>query len=689
MEHLKAMEAVKPNANPLYMRTWIVALLLGVLLLACYLNSLDASWQYDDYGNIVHNTKVHVTEWSWAQLKQSFSAGLPSQIISRPLAFLTFALNYKLGGLNVFGYHLFNLIIHWTASLFLFLFIRDTLRLPVFQGRHVGQAIPIAVLAAVLWATHPIQVTAVTYIVQRMASMAGMFYIMVLFCYLRYRTTQSIGYAAAAALCGVCAFLTKENTVMIVYTLLLYDLVLLRGTGGIRPIKTVMWGIGLTLLLAAAGLMYTNFDLLQLVASYEIRPFTPVERLMTQPRVILLYLSLMVVPMTSHMTLLHDIEISHSLWSPWTTMPAIAAVMLSVAALAMLTRKYPLLSFSGLFFFLNHLIEGSFLNLEMIYEHRNYIPSMLLFVAPAAAAVKSIRFFHYRRSFQWMIAGAVLLVLVSNGYTTYRYNRIFKTELTLWEHAVRRAPRLSLAHSNLGSAYWAVGDSVLANIEFRKALYLNRYNNTFHKGVVLYNLGLYTLQLEGDFTTAAEYFSEARTHYPQDKRIWYQLGLAQIALEAEEAASRTVSEAIERWPDNPDFYYLSAVVHLKKGNDSEAIKAAEKALSLNSGHGGALMAKAQGYNRMGDALRAIENWKKFITLEPKDLHGIIALIELLASTEQYEEAKTYISKFDQLRGELSLEEVLDTAVKTSVYGAYPVDKANIEYIFSQLASMRN
>ena len=682
------MEAEKLNDNHRCMNTCIVALLLGVLLLACYVNSLGVSWQYDDYGNIVHNTKIHMTDWSWTQLKQSFSAGLPFQIVSRPLAYLTFALNHKLGGLNVFGYHLFNLIVHWTASFFLFLFIRDTLRLPVLKGRYDGHAIPIAAIAAALWATHPIQVTAVTYIVQRMASMAGMFYILVMFCYLRYRTTHRFGYGVAVILCGVCAFLTKENTVMVVYALLLFDFVLLRGTSS-KPTKIVLWGIGFTLLLAGAGLLYTDFDLLQLVDSYEIRPFTPVERLMTQPRVILLYLGLIAVPMTSKMTLLHDIEISHSLWSPWTTFPAIAGVMLSVVTLAMIARKYPLLAFCGLFFFLNHLIEGSFLNLEMIYEHRNYIPSMLLFVAPAVAAVKSIDFFHYRRSFQWMIAAGALLVLVSNGYTTYRYNLIFKTELSLWDHAVRRAPLLSLAHSNLGSAYWEVGDSESALSEFSKAQVLNRYNNAFHRGVVLFNLGLYTFQYEEDYRSAAAFFTDAIMIYPQNSRIWYHLGLTQIALEEGASASATVSAAIAKWPTNPDFHYLAAVVYLKKGDDSTAIEAAEKALELNSEHGGALMVKAQAFHNMGESALSIKTWKHFMTNEPRDLHGIIALIELLATTEKYEEAKGYLDKFGRLRGKLTLDEVLDKAVKTSAYGAYPVDKATIKAIFAQLGSMKN
>lgn len=669
-------------------RAWCVVPVLFCLILGCYINSLNASWQYDDYGNIVHNTKVHASQWSWSQIKQSGSAGLESQIIGRPLAYLTFALNYKIGGLNVVGYHLFNLVVHLIASLFLYLFIRDSLNLPSLKERYAGQAVPIAVLATALWATHPIQVTAVTYIVQRMASMAGMFYIMVMYFFLKYRITGRTAYAVAAVIGGLCALLTKENTVMMVYAILLYDFLLLRGAGGLKSAKFIAWGAGLTLLLAMMGLLYTNFDLQQLVASYAIRPFTPVERLLTQPRVIFFYLGLLAMPMTSRMTLLHDIEISHNLWTPWSTAPAAAGVIICIAALGLFSRRSPLLAFSGLFFFLNHLIEGSFLNLEMIYEHRNYIPSMLIFLAPAIIAVKSFHYFRYRPSFQWMIAGGALLMLLSNSSVTIAYNRIFKTELSLWRHAVKRAPDLSLAHSNLGTAYWEQGVWDKARDEFFKAHSLDRYFNLFHKGVVLFNLGLYVSEQDGDYAQAAGHFLRAKSYYPQNNRIWYHLGIMQVAIGERIEALKTVSAAISRWPKKPELHYLSALIHLKGKSFTQAVQEADRALELNPDHGGALMVKAQCYKGKGEYGRAIEYWNGFMALEPKNLHGLIALIELYYQTKQFSAAQSYLDRFIRLQKDIPLDEVLATAVKTGAYGAYPVDAERITAIFKRLTAMK-
>ena len=91
----------------------------------------------------------------------------------------------------MFGYHLVNFIIHFTATVFLYLFIKNSLMLPIFDNRYHDRAHLAAFLSAIIWAIHPIHVTAVTYIVQRMASMAGMFTIMSMYGYLKARTAET------------------------------------------------------------------------------------------------------------------------------------------------------------------------------------------------------------------------------------------------------------------------------------------------------------------------------------------------------------------------------------------------------------------------------------------------------------------------------------------------------------------
>jgi len=128
--------------------------------------------------------------FSWLEIKHCILDS-DQKILWRPLAVLSFALNYKFGGMDVFGFHVVNFIIHYLAAVFLFLFIHNTLKLPLLREKYSLIAYPIALLATFFWALNPVHVTCVTYIVQRYASMVGLFYIMTMYFYLKARTSEN------------------------------------------------------------------------------------------------------------------------------------------------------------------------------------------------------------------------------------------------------------------------------------------------------------------------------------------------------------------------------------------------------------------------------------------------------------------------------------------------------------------
>jgi hypothetical protein len=168
-------------------------LTLLIVILITYGNSFHCEWHYDDFINIVDNPNVHLRDLTWQNVQKAFyGLSRPRPQIERPLSYLSFALNYYIGGVNVFGYHVVNVVIHYITSVFLFLFIFSTLKLPLLAKQYRSSAYAIALLAVFFWTLHPIQVTAVTYIVQRMASMAAMFYIMAMYFYLKGRTATTI-----------------------------------------------------------------------------------------------------------------------------------------------------------------------------------------------------------------------------------------------------------------------------------------------------------------------------------------------------------------------------------------------------------------------------------------------------------------------------------------------------------------
>jgi tetratricopeptide (TPR) repeat protein len=673
------------GGGPGIWKGWTTALILCLLLWICYSNSFRAPWQYDDEGNILKNAKVHMSQWSWDQIRAALTAGHDFQTISRPLAYLSFALNHRLGGLNTFGYHLVNFAVHCLATVFLFLLIRDTLTLPILKGRYDDRAGLIAFIAALLWAIHPIQVSAVTYIVQRMASMAGMFYVAAMYWYLKARTGRRSSmrrvFFILCAVSSLLALLTKENSLLLFYSLLLYELVLLQGVCRRSVRAAVFWAIGITAGMIVIGSLYT--DVTSLFKPYEIRPFNMLERVLTQPRVLFFYLSLIAVPMTSRMAILHDIEISRALWTPWTTSVAMAALLGSVIILLAVSRRYPLLSFCGLFFFLNHAVEGSVLNLELIYEHRNYIPSMLLFVPIAIAAVKSYDYFSYRRAFQRTIAATILLFLVSQSYTTWTYNRVFQSELSLWLHAAGRSPGLSVVRSNLGNVYWAMGLREQALKQFLAAHELNRFNNSLQRGHLLYNLGLYEAHEKKSYDKALEWYKKAIDIYNGSPKVWYEVVRTLTLLAQYREAQNRLNTALDYWPENSKLHYLQSVIHAKDGNCKEALEAARKALALDPGNTPAMMVVAGSYHCMGELQQAVDTWEHFLSIEDRSLVGILSIIDLFIVTGNDEKAQPYYGRLLQMAGNNDLETMLDLAGQEGILLAYTPDRGRLADAFRQ------
>ena len=147
-----------------------------------YISTFDAGWHLDDRPNILENRALHIQSLDPETLIRTFTAAptqesAPGKRLYRPLPCLSFALNWYFNQDRVFGYHVVNLLIHFLSACFLYLCIQQILSTPILANKYQGQEIFIAMLAALLWSLNPVQTQAVTYIVQRMASMAALFYI--------------------------------------------------------------------------------------------------------------------------------------------------------------------------------------------------------------------------------------------------------------------------------------------------------------------------------------------------------------------------------------------------------------------------------------------------------------------------------------------------------------------------------
>ncbi|MCX5826531.1 MAG: tetratricopeptide repeat protein [Deltaproteobacteria bacterium] len=564
--------------------------LLFAILLLVYANSFDCAWHYDDSVNILENKNIRINNLSWAEIEKSFYSW--SEIKqnlygpvdsyatwSRPFAYFSFGLNYYFGGLNVFGFHVVNFAIHYLAAVFLFLFIHNMLQLPLLKEKYGSYAYSAALLSAVLWAVHPIQVPAVTYIVQRMASMASLFYIIAMYLYLRGRTAPTVPKAVIFYFLCFTSFLlalgSKQNAAMLPVSLILFDLFFIQGISRGNVIRVIkILGV-----MTACGLVFVLFYIKSNPSTldYGVRMFGMGERLLTQPRVFFYYISLLFYPISSRLMLIHSIDISKSLFNPWTTIVSIAALLMLLGTALWKARRMPLISYCVLFFFVNHLIEGSFFSLELVYEHRNYLPSMLFFLPLVIGFLNVLDFFAEKKSMCIVLVTAVTSMMIIWGVTTFMYNDIFKNEMTLWSDNAKKTPKLHGPHHNLGIAYLTAGHLTEAYAECQLALNAPILGNLTNKYKTYITLVQYYIAV-GDMEKVLYYANESLKLFPNRADLHNLKGLILMEKKGLDAGEEEIKKAISLRPNDATFHFNLGLVLLKKGQPDKAMSEAQKAL---------------------------------------------------------------------------------------------------------------
>ncbi len=666
-----------------------IVLLIGLflVLLVSYGNNFDNDWHFDDHANITENRNVHLKTLNWEDIRKSFSF---QGKISRPMSYLSFALNHYWDDLNVFGYHLVNFAIHFLAAIFLFLLIYRTLSLPSLRDRYGPCALPVAFLATLLWATSPLQVTAVTIIVQRMASMAGLFYLMTMYFYLRGRTArgkiQGYVFFCLAFLAAVLSVGTKENAAIIPVTLFLYELLFFQDLSGENLRKILKWSLVPAVLMAvAAGLyLYTN----GILNGYQGRPFTLGERLLTESRILVYYISLLLYPAAERLALLHDIPVSKGLFQPWTTFFSIITILCLIAFSVLMARKRPLVSFCILFFFLNHLIEGSIIPLELIFEHRNYIPSMFFFVLPALAIIRAWEYFKCKPIFRFSLVMLCAFLILGQVYIVHARNYIFRSDFSLWLDNAARYPHLSRVHVHLAKHYAEAGYMKTAFLELSRAYELDNYSSTFQKAEVEYDLGEMWRSVDQD-AKAIECYKKALSTYPP-----YTAPLAGIALikwkEGKlQEALEMMKNVLIKSPDRPEYHEYAAILLFYLGRYREAEKIATKALLLDDKRLQPLIVRAQISRKEGNYLDAVRIWQIIRKERPESLDTKLALIEI------YHELDDAVSLKDMVENVLAetqgqrIENVILQIDHAVMYSAYRPDEKTLIEVFRRYASRAN
>jgi len=384
-----------------------IGLIVGVALLA-YSNTFHVPFHFDDRPNITQNPNVQIKVFSWDRIERLIKYTYKESI--RVFSYFTFALNYYFGGFNVFGYHLVNFLIHIASGIFLYAFLLLTFNLPSLKEKYGSISYKVALFTSLIFIAHPIQTQSVTYIVQRMASMAGMFYLLSLVLYIKGRLSTGwprVFYFGGMVLSYLLGVFSKENVAILPLFVALYEFYFFQNLDlSPRGKKILLALIAILLVLGIFGFIiwgkrYINV----IIEGYAYRTFTMSERVLTQFRIVLYYVTLLLYPHPSRLNLDYDFPISKTILDPPTTLISILIVAGFIGYSIWTAKKRPVISFCILWYFGNLVIESSIFPLEMVYEHRLYLPAVGPFILFSLFVVRGVEKLKYKFPFLKPVRG--------------------------------------------------------------------------------------------------------------------------------------------------------------------------------------------------------------------------------------------------------------------------------------------
>lgn len=564
--------------------------------LGVYAQTFGFDFVFDDHLFIVTNPFIK----DFAALSTVFDS-FPA---TRLLGMYSFALNYYLGQLNPSGYHIFNFAVHMTATMMVWLSagLMFTLARAISPAKPAhdrltdGTCRELPFLTALLFLVHPCQTQAVTYITQRYESMAAVFYLGAVYCYLRARI-EAPGRRkwllfAGSAVSAVLGIMTKETALTIPVAILGAEWILvgpyrslgkpndvaIRTRWGSKP----LWPYGVVICVSVA--FYVLFTrLLQSglrvflstveSASHDGDVFTFPTYFLTQLRVFLTFLRLFVFPAGQNLD--HDFPMSTGLMSPPSTILGLAVISIFVWGAIRLRRSYPLVSF-GLAWMLVTFSINIAPRQNAIFEHKMYLISFGCFLAFTSALEVILK---DRRRALIFLSGIIVIMAVAS----YNRNQVWRNEWALWQDIYQKSPNKSRVNANLGRIYADQG----------------RYDDAF------------------------VHLTKAIELRPDDVVSRLNRGLLSHQAGRDAEALKDINAAITIDPHNVILWEARAQIHMDQSNDTAAFHDLDKAVELKPGYHESYIKRATLWMRHNQMAKAMEDLNTALRIAPREYGALV------------------------------------------------------------------
>ena len=564
----------------------VVVCILGFII---YSNTFTAPFVFDDIGTIYGNHALRrlnlLIEW-WSPLKP------------RIVGYLTFLLNYKIAGWGVAVYHFTNLLIHIATTIFVWRLVLLIFKTPKLKDSEVSKhKESIAVFCALIFLTHPIQTQAVTYIVQRFASLATLFYVLSVFLYAKARIGKNVYYFAGAIVTMILGFLTKESAFTIPIMLIIFEFYFFGGLRKfLRPKFIALWILFLAVCTKFILLLVSTNDAFGPKTTFRGEEVTSANYLITQFGVFIKYIKLLTIPVGQSID--HYQPVIANVFEP--SVIAGISLLLFLVILAIITfKKFSLLSFSIAWFLTTMSVESSFIPIkDLMFEHRLYLP-----MVGFSLFTSVIIYYIFRNKIPKKWPYILLVLIFIYGCMTFLRNNVWISKVSIWLDVVKRNPNNTRALTNLGSAYFKIKEFEQAQYYLDKSLSINPKNPDalVVKGTIYGE--------RGQFDEALSMFDKALEIVPGHIGAYSNTGVVYFKLQKYEDAANAYKQIIKISPNNVPVYEILSYILTIGGKDNEAQEYVQKAIRLDPS--------------LVNAYKNIESLKKSREEKRMELPGII------------------------------------------------------------------
>lgn len=661
----KPAKPVSKKSHP-PVSAWLFPVWVGIVTFIVFSPALANGFIWDDRANLVDNP--HYRGLGWVQLRWMFSSFLLGHY--QPLSWMTLGLDYLIWGMDPFGYHLTNLLLHAaTAVAFYFLALQLlALGLSIAAAQRDPAIRIAAAAAALLFAIHPLRTESVAWVTERRDVLSGLLLACTLLFYLRaagagdpVSRRRRLG---LALLCYVLSLLSKAAGITLPAVLLVLDIYPL------RRLKRGAWFAMEARRVWREKLLFTAvaipFAVLALMAQHRAGALKPLEQYGIPARVaqafygIAFYLWKTVAP--HRLSPLYELSPTFDPLDWPFLLSGLVVIALSVAFI-LLRRRWPaaLAAWVSYVALLSPVLGIAQSGVQMAADRYTYLSCMPWAIVAGAGVFYGLRMRGTGRISRGMFTAALGLaavVLLGLGESTRRQVQLWRDSKRLWQYAVEVSPQSSIAHYNLGVALEEHGDSEGAEGYYRTALrynpdYLDAHFNLARalagRGRVEEAIEHYRRALElkpgmaqvhnnladllfgrGDVTQAIDHLRQAIAIDPMYAQAYNNLGVALSRQGDVEGAIRQYKKAIEVNPANAVTYYNLGNLLAEHGRPAEAIEQMRTGLTYAPDDGRIHYSLASVLLKQGSLEEALRHFREAVRLDPSNAKARYYLAATLA-----------------------------------------------------------